>query len=56
MFSLPKAFPLEFRRDDLRLAVITWIERTCHRRRRQRRPGKLTPIEYETISRAATAA
>jgi putative transposase len=30
-------------RDDLRLAVITWIERTYHRRRRQRRLGKLTP-------------
>jgi putative transposase len=43
-------------RDDLRLAVITWIERTYHRRRRQRRLGRLTPIEYETINRAATAA
>jgi putative transposase len=43
-------------RDDLRLAIITWIERTYHRRRRQRRLGRLTPIEYETINRAATAA
>jgi putative transposase len=43
-------------REDLRLAIITWIERTYHRRRRQRALGRLTPIEYETINRAATAA
>ena len=36
-------------RDQLRLAIITWIERTYHRRRRQRAIGKLTPIEYEMI-------
>jgi putative transposase len=40
-------------REDLRLAIVTWIEETYHRRRRQRR---LAPIEYKTISRAATAA
>jgi putative transposase len=43
-------------REQLRLAIITWIERTYHRRRRQRRLGRLTPIEYETINQAATAA
>jgi transposase InsO family protein len=43
-------------REQLRLAVIIWIEKTYHRRRRQRRLGRLTPIEYETINRAATAA
>ena len=43
-------------REDLRLAIITWIERTYHRRRRQRRLGRLTPIEYETLTLAATAA
>jgi putative transposase len=36
-------------RDQLRLAIITWIERTYHRRRRQRALGKLTPTEYEMI-------
>ena len=36
-------------RDQLRIAIVTWIERTYHRRRRQARLGKLTPIEYETI-------
>ena len=36
-------------RDDLRLAIVTWIERTYHRRRRQTRLGRLTPIEFETI-------
>ncbi|MEO8850318.1 MAG: IS3 family transposase [Allobranchiibius sp.] len=36
-------------RDQLRIAIITWIERTYHRRRRQDRLGRLTPIEYETI-------
>jgi putative transposase len=43
-------------RDDLRLAIVTWIERTYHRRRRQQRLGRLTPIEFETINRHATAA
>ncbi|RWW94095.1 MULTISPECIES: IS3 family transposase [Paenarthrobacter] len=43
-------------RRDLRLAITTWIERTYHRRRRQRRLGKLTPIEYETINRTALIA
>ncbi|AEI13292.1 Integrase catalytic region [Cellulomonas gilvus ATCC 13127] len=37
-------------RDELRLAIIVWIERTYHRRRRQHRLGRLTPIEYETIN------
>jgi putative transposase len=37
-------------RDELRLAIVTWIERTYHRRRRQVRLGRLTPIEYETIN------
>jgi putative transposase len=43
-------------REQLRLAIITWIERTHHRRCRQRRLGRLTPIEYETINQAAHAA
>ena len=43
-------------REQLRLAIITWIERTYHRRRRQRRLGRPTPIEYETINQAAHAA
>ncbi|QTI88204.1 IS3 family transposase [Streptomyces sp. AgN23] len=36
-------------RQELRIAIVTWIERTYHRRRRQRRLARLTPIEYETI-------
>lgn len=43
-------------RDQLRPAIVTWIERTYHRRRRQRGLGKLTPIEFETINHAAHAA
>jgi len=43
-------------REELRLAIITWIERTYHRRRRQRRLGRLTPVEYETLNPAAAAA
>ena len=42
-------------RDDLRVAIVTWIERTYHRRRRQARLGRLTPIEYETIMTPQTA-
>ncbi len=41
-------------RDELRLAIVIWIERTYHRRRRQRGLGRLTPIEFETV--LATAA
>ncbi|USX54133.1 IS3 family transposase [Lentzea sp. HUAS12] len=36
-------------RDELRIAIVTWIERTYHRRRRQAALGRLTPIEYEVI-------
>jgi len=36
-------------REELRIAIVTWIERTYHRRRRQDTLGRLTPIEYETI-------
>ncbi len=36
-------------REELRIAILTWIERTYHRRRRQDALGRLTPIEYETI-------
>ncbi len=37
-------------RQELRIAIVTWIERTYHRRRRQDALGRLTPIEYETIN------
>jgi putative transposase len=36
-------------REELRIAIVTWIERTYHRRRRQETLGRLTPIEFETI-------
>lgn len=36
-------------RDELRIATVTWIERTYHRRRRQTGLGRLTPVEYEAI-------
>ena len=39
-------------REELRIAIVTWIERTYHRRRRQDRLGRLTPIEYEIIMTA----
>jgi putative transposase len=44
-------------RAELRLAIVTWIERTYHRRRRQRALGELTPIEIELLrTPSATAA
>jgi putative transposase len=43
-------------RAELRLAIVSWIETTYHRRRRQRRLGKLTPIEFETLQPAVLAA
>jgi transposase InsO family protein len=30
-------------REELRIAIVTWIERTYHRRRRQDSLGRLTP-------------
>lgn len=36
-------------REELRIAIVTRIERTYHRRRRQARLGRLTPIEFETV-------
>ncbi len=59
---MPKPYPHEFRDDvvrvarnrqegweELRVAIVTWIERTHHQRRRQARLGRLTPVEYEAI-------
>ena len=42
-------------RDELRIEIVTWIERTYHRRRRQARLGRLTPIDYEIIMTPQTA-
>jgi transposase InsO family protein len=36
-------------REELRIAIVQWIERTYHRRRRQAALGRLTPVEYELI-------
>jgi putative transposase len=36
-------------REELRIAIVKWIERTYHRRRRQTSLGRLTPVEYELI-------
>ena len=43
-------------REDLRLAIVTWIETKYNRRRRQRALGKLTPVEFEMIYATAEAA
>lgn len=40
-------------REELRIAIVTWIERTYRRRRRQATLGRLTPIEYETVMTTA---
>ncbi|MSY72523.1 MAG: IS3 family transposase, partial [Actinobacteria bacterium] len=42
--------------EELSVAIVTWIERTYHRRLRQRGLGRLTPIEYETLNTASEAA
>jgi len=34
-------------RDELRYAIVEWIEHTYNRRRRQRALGRLTPVEFE---------
>jgi len=43
-------------REELRLAIVTWIETKYNRRRRQRALGKLTPVQFEMIYTAADAA
>ena len=43
-------------REELRLAIVTWIETKYNRRRRQRALGKINPVEFETIYTAADAA
>jgi len=43
-------------REELRLAIVIWIEKTYHRRRRQDSLGRLTPIEFETLVQTAHAA
>ena len=42
-------------REQLRIAIVTWIERTYHRRRRQLALGHLTPVEFETIMKTTVA-
>lgn len=43
-------------REDLRLAIVTWIERKYHRQRRKRRLGRMTPIEFEAVDKTLKAA
>jgi putative transposase len=43
-------------REELRLAIVSWIETKYNRRRRQRTLGKLTPVEFEMIYPTADAA
>ena len=42
-------------RDELRITIVTWIERTYHRRRHQARLGKFTPVELEAIMNRSLA-
>ncbi len=59
-FSLLQKNVLDTRRwetrEELRLAIVVWIETKYNRRRRQRALGKLTPAEFEMIYTAAEAA
>ena len=43
-------------REQLRLAIVVWIEKTYHRRRRQDALDRMTPLEFETLTQAAHAA
>jgi len=43
-------------REELRLAIVTWIEAKYHRKRRQRALGKFTPVEFEELHRLLEAA
>jgi putative transposase len=39
-------------KEELRLAIVTWIEKKYHRQRRR----KLTPVEFEALHHASKAA
>lgn len=43
-------------REDLQVAIATWIERSYHRRRRQRALGCMTPVEFEILEPDVQAA
>jgi transposase InsO family protein len=43
-------------RAELRPAVVIWIEKTYHRRRRHDTSGRLTPMEFEALTQTAHAA
>jgi putative transposase len=43
-------------REELRLAIVVWIEKTYHRQHRQDALGRLTPIEFETLHQTVHAA
>jgi putative transposase len=43
-------------RQELRLAIVVWIEKTYHRWRRLDALSRLTPVEFETLQQAAHAA
>ena len=59
-FSLLQKNVLNTRRwntqEELRLAIVVWIENKYNRHHRQRALGKLTPVEFETMYSAAHAA
>lgn len=59
-FSLLQKNVLDARRwetrDELRLAIVVWIETKYNRKRRQRRLGKRSPTEFERIHKTAHAA
>lgn len=38
-------------RQELRLAIVHWVEAKSHRKRKPRGLGKLTPVECEGIKR-----
>ena len=43
-------------REELRLAIVVWIEKKYHRSRKQRGLGRLTPIEFEILEPVLKAA
>ncbi len=42
-------------REELRREIVIWIETKYNRRRRQRAPGRLTPVEFEAVFASESA-
>lgn len=39
-------------KEELLLAIVTWLEKTCHCKHRQRPIGRHTPVQFKILEKA----